>query len=314
WTFQHGYSSGSPPDIYNKKVIDRINKAAGGRLKIEFFAGGAVVPATEEADGLRTGTLDFANIYGGYNMHLNPATSFADGMAGGLSIVQLKYWMETGGGNELFTELYEPFGITWIGDHLWSPEDFAYTSFPLNTVEDIKKLKMRTAGPGGEILARMGASTVFLPGGELYESMQRGVINAFEYGGAAEAWEMGFQEVMDYLYISLTRAPSDAGGFMARTESWEALPDDLKTIVMYISRGAADELWGYYMVMNAEAIVKIGEYGVTVEKLPKEIEEAFVSEAEGFFDEKAAKEGGIYARIVESVRVFKKIAELQGVY
>ena len=93
--------------------------------------------------------------------------------------------METGGGNELFTELYEPFGMTWIGDHLWSPEDFAYTSFPLNTIEDIKKLKMRTAGPGGEILARMGASTVFLPGGELYESMQRGVFNAFEYGGAA---------------------------------------------------------------------------------------------------------------------------------
>ena len=97
---------------------------------------------------------------------------------------------------------------------------------------------------------------------------------------------MGFQEVMDYLYISLTLSPSDAGGFMARTESWEALPDDLKTIVMYISRGAVDELWGYYMVTNAEAIVKIGEYGVTVEKLPKEIEEAFVSEAEGFFDEK----------------------------
>lgn len=288
--------------------------ASGGRLNIQFFAGGAVVPASEEADALRTGTLDYAYPAGGYNLHLHPAAHFSDAMPGGLSIVQQKYWMEVGGGNELYTELYAPFGITWVSDHLWSPEDFAYTNFPLNTLADVKKLKMRTAGTGGEILTNMGASTIFLPGGELYESMQRGVINAFEYGGAAEAWEMGFQEVIDYLYISLTRAPSDAGCFLARTESFNALPDDLKTIVMGLQRGAIDELWGYYLVTNAAAVQQIRDYGVQVQRLPAEIEDAFRAEANRYFDERAAEEGGLYARIVESMRAFKEVSELQGVY
>lgn len=316
WTFQHSYAAGGPPDEYAKKVIDRIMAASGGRLVIDFFPGGAVVPATEEADALRTGTLDYAYSANGYNQHLDPAFPLFDQMAGGLSNVQLKYWLEAGGGYELAEEGYSRFGIVYVASHLWSPEDFAYTKDPINTVDDIKKLKMRTAGVGGEILSRMGAATVFLPGGELYESMQRGVINAFEYGGAAEAWDNGFHEVMNYLYISLSRAPSDGGCFIAREESWNALPDDLKVIVKYVQRAATDELWEFYMLKNAEALQKIKDYGVNVQKLPKEVEDAFMATAAQYFDEKIAEYGedSLFARVVKSMRAFKKLAEEQGIY
>jgi TRAP-type mannitol/chloroaromatic compound transport system substrate-binding protein len=123
--------------------------ASGGRLEIEYFPGGAVVPATEEAQGLISGTLDYAYTAGGYNMSLDPAFALSDQMAGGLSNVQLQYYYKGYGGHALFTEGYDRFGIVWISMQLWSPEDFAYTDFPLETVDDIKKLKMRTAGVGG---------------------------------------------------------------------------------------------------------------------------------------------------------------------
>jgi TRAP-type mannitol/chloroaromatic compound transport system substrate-binding protein len=247
-------------------------------------------------------------------MHLNTAGAFFDQMPGGLTNVQLTYWYTAGEGDELGKEMVEPFGGTWLNNWLAAPEDFAYTSFPLETVDDVTKLKMRSAGLGAEVLTEMGASIVFLPGGELYESMQRGVINAFEYGSADNAWDMGFQEVMDYCYISLTRAPSDGGIIVARTEAFEALPDDLKAIVRYVSETVRGVYYESSIVKVAEAMEKIKDYGVQVQPLPKEIEDAFLETAEAYMDEKMAKESPFFRKVVESQRAFKKLCEGQGIY
>jgi TRAP-type mannitol/chloroaromatic compound transport system substrate-binding protein len=146
--------------------------------------------------------------------------------------------------------------------------------------------------------------------------MQRGVINAFEYGGAAEAWDMGFHEVIDYTYISLSRAPSDGGVWLANQESWNALPNDLKNIVMFIQQGEIDAYWVEQILRNGIGLQNIAGYGVTVQPLPKPIEDAFIDTANGFFDDKIAEFGAdsFYARVVTSMREFKAIAEAQGVF
>jgi TRAP-type mannitol/chloroaromatic compound transport system substrate-binding protein len=299
-----------------ERIVRLLEDASGGRLEIDFFAGGAVVPAAEEASALRTGTLDFVYGANGYNQHLEPVFPLFDQMVGGLSDPQLAYWLEGGGGYELAEEGYAKYGIVYLANHLWSPEDFAYTDFPLETVDDIKKLKMRTAGIGGEVLTMMGASTVFLPGGELYESMQRGVINAFEYGGAAEMWEMGFHEVVDYMYLSLSRAPSDSSNWLVSDEAWSEVPDDLKLVIKYILRGAINTLWLEQLAKNGAAVEMISDYGVIVERLPVEIEDAVLAAAIEFFDGKIAEYGrdSYYARVVLSQRAYKALAESQSVF
>jgi TRAP-type mannitol/chloroaromatic compound transport system substrate-binding protein len=299
--------------MVGEAVANRINTAANGRLVIDLFPGGAVVPAYEEFDGLRNAAIDMAHSANGANMHVDTAFGLLDQMPGGLNNPQLTYWYTAGEGNQIATEMYAQYGITFLSSWLAAPEDFAYTNFPLETLDDVKKLKMRTAGPGGEVLTRMGASTVFLPGGELYESMQRGVINAFEYGSADNAWDMGFQEVMDYLYISYTRAPSDGGYLGVRTESFNALPDDLKEIVRLGCEASVTVYYDYSIVKASEAMQMIKDYGVTVQRLPKEIEDGFVAEAEAFFNDKMAEEGSNYSRIVNSMRAWKLICEEQGI-
>jgi TRAP-type mannitol/chloroaromatic compound transport system substrate-binding protein len=197
-----------------------------------------------------------------------------------------------------------------------TPEDFAYTKgLDLKTMADVKKLKMRTAGIGGEIMTKLGASTVFLPGGELYESMQRGVINAFEYSGASSFWDMKFQEVTDSLWLSYARAPSDANAFIAKKESWMALPDDLKNIVLWIQRGSEQLSWTRSLDANGVALLKIKDYGIKVQPLPKEIDDAFRSTATAYFDAEVAKYGpdSLYAKTVKAMRDFKKICDAQGV-
>jgi TRAP-type mannitol/chloroaromatic compound transport system substrate-binding protein len=120
--------------------------------------------------------------------------------------------------------------------------------------------------------------------------------------------------VFDYLYISLTRAPSDGGIIVARTEAFEALPDDLKLIVDLASESVRDVYYDYSIVRVAEAMQQIKDYGATVERLPKEIEDAFLATAETYIDEKVAKEPPFFGRVVESQRAFKKLCEAQGIY
>jgi len=314
WKMQSGFVTGDPWYMVADAVANRINTASGGRLVLDLYAAGAIVPGYEETEGLRTGAIDMTQTANAASMHLDTAFGLLEQMPGCMTNVQLKYWYTAGEGAALATEMYEPYGITFLGPWLAAPEDFAYTNFPLETLSDVKKLKMRTAGPGGEILTRMGAATVFMPGGELYESMQRGVINAFEYGSADNAWDMGFQEVMDYLYISLTRAPSDGGYLGVRTEAFNALPDDLKEIVKLAAESSLDVYYNGAIVKAAVALQDIKDYGVSVQPLPKEIEDAFVAEAEAFFNEKKSKEGTYYGRVVESMRAFKVLCEAQGIY
>ena len=286
---------------------------SNGRFIIDSFPGGAIVPATEEVEGMRTGVIDFSNC-GWYHKSLDPAASLFGQVSGGPSSVQYGFWFESLGGRELSQEGLGRFGITFLEPHLLVPEDWAYTTVSLETVADLKKLKMRTFGEGGEILDRLGASTVFIPGGEVYESAQRGVINAFEYGSASSAWDMGFHEVMDYCYLSLSRAPADMAWYGCRTESYQALPDDLKAILQAACRS---EIWTYYaeaVANDALVLQKFRDYGVQVLPLPKVIEDAFLAEAKAFFDEKMKTEGDFYARVLQSLRDAEETCDQLGIY
>jgi TRAP-type mannitol/chloroaromatic compound transport system substrate-binding protein len=161
----------------------------------------------------------------------------------------------------------------------------------------------------------MGGSTVFLPGGELYESMQRGVINAFEYSGASSCWDMKFQEVIDYLYLSSARAPSDANCFLASKKAWSALSEDLKATVLWIQRGSEQLSWTRSLAANGVALQKLKDYGTKIQPLPKEIDDAVRATATAYFDAEVAKYGpaSLYAKTVKAMRDFKKICDAQGV-
>jgi len=226
---QSSFDPANPEFGIAKRAVEAVKEMSQGRFVIDLLPGGAVVPSAEELDGMRTGAIDATQTSYGYHKPQIPAAALFNSRAGGLSAVQYTFWYRKGGGTELASEGLQPFGAMWLGFCVFPPEDWAYTTYPLNSLADIEgKLKMRTAGEGGEILTRMGASTVFMPGAEIYESLQRGVINAFEYGGSTSAEDMGFSEVFKYMYLSLTRAPADTAGFECRIDKWQALPDDLK--------------------------------------------------------------------------------------
>lgn len=313
WKMQFTHDPSDPVYDIGRRFAERVTTMSNGQLNIDYYPGGALVPAMTEGEALRVGTIDIAMTNTAQYQATIPESALFYQMSGGLTSVQLAYWYLAGDGMDFMRASFNPMGIYPISYFVVSGEDWAYTKEPLNTLDDIKKLKMRTAGDGGEILSRMGAATVFLPGAELYESMQRGVINAFEYIGAMGAWDMGFHEVITYLYVSYTRAASDGSGFDIALTTWNELPEHLQTMLTVAGEAEIVRRHAEIVVGNAEAMVKIEDYGVIVELLPKEIADAYTAEAMKFYDEKAAGDPA-YGAIVASQRKFKELMESQGIY
>jgi TRAP-type mannitol/chloroaromatic compound transport system substrate-binding protein len=181
-------------------------------------------------------------------------------------------------------------------------EVFFHSKVKIESVEDLQGLKARAMGDGGEILARLGASTVIIPGGELYEAMSRGTIEAMEYSTLASNWNMSFQEVADYTILSPIRAPSDPQVVFVNKESWEALPDDLKRLVQDVVGKWTQAQHQYLVHESMQAVDKFREAGDEVYQLPNEVEQAIAAEANAFYEEKSAQEDEIFGEIYYSMK------------
>jgi len=290
-----------------------INEAAGGRLVIEIFPGGALVPETQELDAIHRGVADVCNTSHGYQIALFPQAGLFHQVCGGLTPVQAQMWYIEGGGNELAAKVYEPLDVVYVGTPMCSsPEVWAHSTVPLETMDDIRGLKMRAIGETGEVMAKFGVAAVIMPGGEVYEACARGVIDAFEYGGAMIDWTMGFHEVAEYLYLSPSRAPTTAYGFWVNKDSWAELTPDLQKIVWMAVRVEAHRYYAETVVQDYEALANYIAYGTKVINLPEEIEEELLRVAKQHYDEKAAADP-LYGEIKASQRAFKEVCELQSV-
>jgi TRAP-type mannitol/chloroaromatic compound transport system substrate-binding protein len=152
----------------------------------------------------------------------------------------------------------------------------------------------------------MGAATVIIPGGELYEAMQRGTIDAFEYSTLASNWKMHFNEVAHYVYLSPTRAPSDPQVFFVNKTAWEALPADIKVIVQGLIDKFTQAQHEYLVYESVKAVDKFKAAGNEVLKVPQDIEQALTAEADKFYAEKSKTESPIFAEIYNSMKEFGK--------
>ena len=301
----HGPAT-DPSQIYHDKCCEAITEASGGRLVIKPFVGGSVVPAYKELDAVNEGVLQMCYTCPMYQLDKWSCAGLISSRPGGLPGEALRTWFNYGGGADLMNEMMTGYNtMTFPGALSPLPEEvFFHSKVKLETLDDIKGLKARCMGDGGEILARMGAATVIIPGGELYEAMQRGTIDAMEYSTLASNWVMHFNEVAKYVYLSPTRAPSDPQCFYVNTDAWNALPDDLKVLVRDEIDKWTQAQHEYLVYESVKAVDKFKEAGCEVLKVPKEIEDALLAEAAAFYEEKVAEEPPIFGKIYNSMKEY----------
>lgn len=303
----HGPAS-DPSQIYHDKLCNAITEATGGRLTVKPFVGGSIVPAYKEVDAIDQGVLQMGYTCPMYNLDKWPAAGLISSRPGGLPGEALRTWFDFAGGADLLNKMMGDYNVmTFPGALSPLPEEvFFHSKVKLESLEDLKGLKARCMGDGGEILKRMGAATVIIPGGQLYEAMQRGTIDAFEYSTLASNWNMHFNEVAPYVYLSPTRAPSDPQVIFVNKDAFNALPDDLKVIVKAVVAQYTQDQHQFLVYESIKAVDQFRAAGNEVFKVPKDIEDALTAEADKFYAEKSKSEDPIFAEIYNSMTEFGK--------
>jgi len=316
WSAQCQTTAGDTQNIAQHRVANIINSMANGSLVMDLQDGGAIISAGKEIDGLIDGSIDCAFTPYAFTQTIFPvAEVFAD-VVGGLSPSQLMLWYTegVGEGHDLATEYFGQQDVKLVHTAcILTSEIWCHSKVEIKSVADIKGLKMRCAGAGGEILAKMGAATTFVPGAEIYESMQRGVIDAFEYDSATPNWNMGFQEVADYVYVGATRAPSAVSAVFVMQDTWAELPDNLKTILVEACRANLPHYLATLVDSDGEHLKMFKDYGCTVAPIPEDVNEELVRVAKDYFQEKSAGDPW-YAKVYESLMNWKDVCVEQGIY
>ena len=301
----HGPAS-DPSQIYHDMVCAAITEASGGRLEVQPFVGGSIVPAYKELDAIHENVLQMGYTCPMYNLDKWSAAGLISSRPGALPGEVLRSWFDFGGGADLMNKMMEGYNVMTCPGALSSlpAEVFFHSKKKLDTMADIKGLKARCMGDGGEILKRLGAATVIIPGGEVDEAMQRGTVDAFEYSTLASNWNMRFDEVAEYVYRSPIRAPSDPQVFYVNKDAWNKLPADLKAIVQNVISNYTQLQHEYLIAESIKAVESFKKAGNKVVKVPKVIEDAVAAEADKFYTEKSKSEKPIFGEIYESMKAY----------
>jgi TRAP-type mannitol/chloroaromatic compound transport system substrate-binding protein len=222
----------------------------------------------------------------------------------GLSPAEKKIWYMEGGGLELLHRMTADYPVYFPGGIITVPENFLVSTIPLQTLDDIKGLKVRTAGDDGVIFSKMGASVVFLPAGEIYDNIQKGVIDAAQISSPGVDWTFAIQEVISYMYMHPVRQPHEWLPIMINADSWAELPDDLKVLVNELVKA---EAWNYYSVITQADLVAIEafkDYGIVVERAAQPIVDELMAQAKILYAEYVA-EDAFYAEVYNSIKDFQ---------
>jgi len=284
-----------------QKLADRVEAASGGRLIIKAYSGGAVAPATKEFDAAESGLLDIALECGSWLMDRWPYADLFTYRVAGLTAMETLLWNEVGGGLELAREMVQDSNVVVFNGVPMTPEAFLSSTVPINSPADLDGLRIRTAGGGidGIAFAEMGAAVVSISGSELYEAVQRGVLEAFQYSSPAMDYSNAFYEIVNYMYLSPVRQSTDYHYYFVNKDSWAELPPDLQKILEVSFYRTGLEFFANQVSWDQEAIAFYKDYGVIVEPMATSVEDLLVEVAERVYAERAA-EFPFAAKVIES--------------
>jgi len=208
-----------------------ISKLSGGRLRIQVYGGGELVPPLQAFDAVSQGTVEMGHGAAYYWAGKSPATQFFTSIPFGMNAQQMNAWIYSGGGLKLWEEVYAPFNLIPMPVGNTGVQMGGWFNREIRSIKDIKGLKMRIPGLGGKVISKAGGAAVLSAGGEIYTNLERGVIDATEWVGPYHDYLMGFYKVAKYYYYPGWHEPGSVIETFINKKAYEKLPSDLKEII-----------------------------------------------------------------------------------
>jgi TRAP-type mannitol/chloroaromatic compound transport system substrate-binding protein len=282
-----------------------ITRASGGRLTVKVFGGGELVPPFEVFDAVSRGTAEMGHSAAYYWKGKSEAAPFFCAVPFGMNAQEQNGWLAYGGGLELWRELYAQHNLVQFAAGNTGVQMAGWFNRELNSLADLAGLKMRIPGLGGEVMARLGVTTVNLPGAELFTALQSGAIDATEWVGPYNDLAFGLHRVAKYCYYPGWQEPGPTLECMIHKPAFDALPDDLKAIVEACCRSVNDSMLAEYTARNQRALETLrNEHDVDFRPLPDDILAALKQASTQVLEEAAAKDP-FTRKVYDSMRAFQ---------
>jgi TRAP-type mannitol/chloroaromatic compound transport system substrate-binding protein len=283
-----------------QRLADRITAMSGGRLEVELYAAGELVPAFETMDAVGRGVAEMAHTAAVFWLGKAKAAAFFLAIPFGLIPLEHMAWIEHGGGQALWDELYAGFGVKPFMAGNTGMSMGGWFKRELTGVKDLEGLKFAMPGLGGEMYAPMGIIQVSMPPGDRLPALMSGAIDAAEFAGPFSDLALGFYKAAPYYYWPGLHEPNGTGECIVNLGIWEKLEEDLKAVVREACRAENAFALAESERMNAEALkALVEEHGVKLRRFPAEIENAARASAEEVLAQ-FERMGGLDARIYRS--------------
>jgi TRAP-type mannitol/chloroaromatic compound transport system substrate-binding protein len=302
-----GWSGGPLTTIGAQAFADNVAQLSDGRIKVQVFTGGALGNALKVSETVKNGIAEMGHTWMGYDWGKDPTTVLFAGYAGSPDSERMLHWLYEGGGVELQREFRdEKFDVVSFPLFIRTAEVFLHSRKPVKTLEDLKGLKMRTAGAWLEMSESLGAAPVTTPGGDVYPMLERGAIDATEWGTPWENVSPGFHKVAKYVIIPGVHQPVAPFELVINKAAWNKLSDKDKEAVETAARLTTLNSWLRIGQEDAKALAFFESEGNVIIELDPEVQHKAQDIAKDWAEEQAT-DNEWFARVLKHQQEFLEL-------
>ena len=284
-------------------VADTLKMASGGNIQMKVEEPGKIVPPFGIFDALKEGKIDAGYTWIGYDQGKVPASALFAAVPFGFEPWEFMTWIYEGGGKELVQEVYAPHNIVPVPCGVIGPETAGWFNKEIKSLDDVKGLKIRFAGIGGKVMQKLGASVTMLPGGEIFQALEKGAIDASEFSMPAIDERMGFDKVVKYNYFPGWHQPFTAQYLVVNKAKWDAIGEDNQALIEMACTAGMARAIARGEAAQGEVLKKFQDEGIHTMTLPTELLEELRKVTDEVLEEEASANAD-FKKVLESQRQF----------
>ncbi len=285
-------------------VTSVLREASAGAIVLKPFEPGELVPAFSITDAVRDAKIEAGYTWLGYDQGRIPSSPLISAVPFGMEPWEFMAWWYEGGGEALAQDIYRSHGTVPILCGLIGPETAGWFRSPIETLEDLKGLKIRFAGLGGKVMESLGASVTMIPGGEIFQALEKGAIDATEYSLPVVDEALGFDRIAKYNYFPGWHQTFTAAHLVVNAELWETVaPADRALVRLACTAGVTRNL-ARAEALQGRVIAGYADKGISAQRLPRNLLEELRRVTREVLAEEAARDEH-FARVLESQTEFQ---------
>lgn len=290
WRLAHSFPKSLDTIFGTAEVFAKmVNDLSGGKFTISVHAAGELMPAFGVLDGVQNGTVECTHTASNFFAGKDETFAF-NGIPFSLNSRQMTAWMYDGNGLKLMREFYRGFNVISFPMGNTGAQMGGWYRKEIKSLDDMKGLKLRVSGlVSGKVYERLGVVPQSIPGGEIYQALEKGTLDAVEFSGPADDQKLGFFKVAPHYYYPGWHDGSPQLDLFVGIKAFEALPAEYKAMVEAAASHAHVLMQARYDARNPTALKQLVAQGTKLHRFPKEVIEAGFREAQALYGELSAK-------------------------